>query len=200
MKRNRNFKINNIFWITGVLAVFIAGAVWTNSELILKRSIGDAGTHESAMTNQGTGSAPPMVNNSMGGSSVNSPTSMMALPTPLYSSTTVSPGETHSPATALMMQEGISHLVSLIKPSVVGVSRTAAGQEMNQTYSGGLSYIPSYRDGTRLEGSGVIIDPRGYVLTTFQTTGSDTVVNVKLFSGKAQSYQADVIAVDQATD
>jgi serine protease Do len=87
-----------------------------------------------------------------------------------------------------MMQEGISQVVSMVRPAVVGVSKTSAGQIPAGT---GLIYLQPYSGSAGVVGSGVIIDRRGYILTTFQTVGTANVV---------QQYQADVIGVDPNTD
>ncbi|MBF0202813.1 MAG: trypsin-like peptidase domain-containing protein [Desulfamplus sp.] len=184
MKKNKNFKIKNMLWVTVILVVLAIGAVWTNSELMLNQPMGNQGNQNSGLTNQNLGAAPMMMNGAAN----------------QVQSITSAENNSSAPITALMVQEGISHVVSLIKPSVVGVSRTTASRQAAQPYNGGLSYIPSFKSGSRSQGSGVIIDSRGYVLTTFQTVGSDTVVSVKLFSGTEQNYQADVVAVDQSTD
>ncbi|MBF0209262.1 MAG: trypsin-like peptidase domain-containing protein [Desulfamplus sp.] len=188
MKKNKNFKVKNMVWVTTTVALLVIGVIWANSGLMLQSSISDQNSGLYPMTN---GS----VMNGSGGNVMN------GLANQSQPSSTFAPsGANGSPITALMVQEGISHVVSLIKPSVVGVFRTTAQSQEKLAYNGGLSYIPSFKSGSKSEGSGVIIDPRGYVLTTFQTVGSDTVVNVKLFSAKDQSYQADVVAVDKATD
>ncbi|MBF0228354.1 MAG: trypsin-like peptidase domain-containing protein [Desulfamplus sp.] len=199
MKKNRNFQINNMIWVSAIIAILVIGAVWTNADFMLNRSVGGNQNLNPALLNQNTG-ASPMINN---GALMNSPNAMNSTNNQMQSMTSLG-NSGASTTTALMVQEGISHVVSMIKPSVVGVSRPRASQQSNATqapaYNGGLSYIPSFKSGSRSEGSGVIIDPRGYILTTFQTVGTDTVVNVKLFSGKEQSYQADVVALDKATD
>ncbi len=106
-------------------------------------------------------------------------------------------GEMASPRTALMMQEGISQVVSKVRPAVVGVSKTPAGQIATGT---GLTYLQPYSGSAGVVGSGVIIDRRGYVLTTFQTVGTAELVRVTLFSGGKRECQADVIGVDPRTD
>ncbi|MBF0469277.1 MAG: trypsin-like peptidase domain-containing protein [Desulfamplus sp.] len=186
MKQNKDFKIRNNLWITVIFVVLAIGAIWTNAGFMLDNHESDINPEfiqNPALINQNPGVYPGMNGDSSQVQSI------------LPSGTNSTP----APITALMVQEGISHVVSLIKPSVVGVSRTTASQQA-PAYNGGLSYIPSFRSGSSSQGSGVIIDSRGYVLTTFQTVGTDTVVNVKLFSGKEQNYQADVVAVDKGTD
>lgn len=102
------------------------------------------------------------------------------------------------PAAGLSVQEGINRVVSLVRPSVVGISRKVPAQFVGN--NGGLSYIGPFASGNRLNGSGVIIDRRGYVLTSFQMVGADKSVRVTLFSGGRREYEADVMGVDATTD
>ena len=106
-------------------------------------------------------------------------------------------GDVASPRAALMMQEGISQVVSMVRPAVVGVTKPTQGQIPAAT---GLTYLTPYAGSQGQVGSGIIVDQRGYVLTTFQTVGRENVVQVTLFSGGRRDYQADVIGVDPNTD
>ena len=102
-----------------------------------------------------------------------------------------------SPGTALMMQEGISDIVSRVRPSVVAVSgdlTVPAGQDS------ALTYVDPYHGKSGLIGSGFIIDHRGFILTTFRTVGKATRVKVSLFAGNKKEYSADVVCVDPKTD
>ncbi|NVL90052.1 MAG: trypsin-like peptidase domain-containing protein [Desulfobacterales bacterium] len=166
MKKNKNFKINNLLWPAAALLVLVIGAIWTN-----------AGVVEHAPTQIRPQGYLPAPTNSR-------------LPSGQQ-------GDTASPRTALMMQEGISKVVSIVRPAVVGVSKAPAGQIPAGT---GLTYLQPYSGSKGVVGSGVIIDRRGYILTTFQTVGTANVVQVTLFSGGRRQYQADVIGVDPNTD
>lgn len=115
-------------------------------------------------------------------------------PAPVYPG---QPGDMVSPRTALMVQEGISHVVSMVRPAVVGVSRSVTGQIPANS---GLTYLNPYSSSTGPKGSGFIIDPRGYVLSTFQTVGRASTVKVTLFSAGQREFQADVLEVDAKTD
>ncbi len=165
-----------------ILGFFILGAVLVNFQFLTDES-GESGNHtEPAHT-------------SLPGNAVNPILDPAGVPLPPDAAA----NPVASPLTALMIQEGISHVVSLIKPSVVGVSRSYKGQNPPES-RGGLSYLTPFSSDFKAEGSGVIIDSAGYVLTTFQTVGTASSVLVKLFSGAEQNYQADVIAVDSQTD
>lgn len=200
MKLNRNFKINNMLWLTITLVVLVIGAIWANSGLILSRSGGNRNLLPTLNQNLVQN---PLMNapvNEMNGltNQINGSQNQIQSMNPVADNSS-------APITALMVQEGISHVVSMVRPSVVGVSRTTAPSQPapsanGLSQNGGLSYISPFTSGSGSQGSGVIIDSRGYVLTTFQTVGKDTVVNVKLFSGTEQNYKADVVAVDSQTD
>ncbi|MBF0100851.1 MAG: trypsin-like peptidase domain-containing protein [Desulfobacterales bacterium] len=100
--------------------------------------------------------------------------------------------------TALMLQEEISQVIAGIKPSVVGVSRLTNPTETGNT--NGLTYLEPYLSTKGLMGTGVIVDNRGYVITTFQTVGKDHIVKISMFSSGNREYEADVMAVDSQTD
>jgi serine protease Do len=102
-----------------------------------------------------------------------------------------------SPRTALLIQEGISHVVSMVRPAVVAVSGPMTAETPGGT---GLTYIKPHQGSSGPVGSGLIIDRRGYVLTTSRTVGKANLVRVILFSGGRRTYEADVIGVDPKTD
>lgn len=99
--------------------------------------------------------------------------------------------------TALRMQEAISHVASMVRPAVVSISGAMNAQASSGS---GLTYLNPYPGSGEPVGSGVIIDRRGYVLTTFRTVGRATQVQVSLFSGTRKEYTADVVNVDPNTD
>jgi serine protease Do len=106
-------------------------------------------------------------------------------------------GQWASPQTALLIQEGISQVASMVRPAVVAVSGPMIAQMSAGT---DLTYLNPYPGNSGLVGSGFIIDGRGYVLTTFRTVGKANLVRVTQFSGGRQEYQADVVGVDPKTD
>jgi len=177
MKKNKNFQIQNIMWPGIVLVVLIIGAIWTNAGFIHEPPFG-----------MGPVTA-PMENPVLAPSMNYNPDQ-----TRVQSQAT-----TTLPLTALNVQEGISHVVSLIKPSVVGVYRMGTSFAPD-TNNAGLSSLGPFTSGTGSVGSGIIIDSRGYIATSFKTVGRDTLVNITFFSADKKKYQADVIAIDPATD
>jgi len=102
-----------------------------------------------------------------------------------------------STETALILQEAISHVLAQVRTCVVGISRTSSPQVKAQS---GLGYIQSYNVNSKSYGSGILIDPRGFVITGFQTIGKDRIVQVNIFSARNKKYQADLVAVDPDTD
>ncbi|NVM56521.1 MAG: hypothetical protein HWN51_00155, partial [Desulfobacterales bacterium] len=157
MKKDKNFRINNLLWPVAALLVLVIGAIWTNAGVV-----GDAPLQFGPQGN---------------------------IPGPVPNRVPArQKGDVASPRTALMVQEGISHLVSMVRPAVVGVSRRTTGQIPAGT---GLTYLNPYPGCSGPVGSGFIIDRRGYILTTFQTVGKANLVQVTLFSGGRRQYQAD---------
>jgi len=102
-----------------------------------------------------------------------------------------------SPNSALQVQEGISLAVSMVRPSVVAIYTPDLDPHAGPA---GLAYIKPYTDGGRAMGSGTIVHPQGYILTTFQAIGKAKTVRVRLFSGSRRDYDADVVGVDPQTD
>ncbi|MCG8634113.1 MAG: trypsin-like peptidase domain-containing protein [Desulfobacterales bacterium] len=64
----------------------------------------------------------------------------------------------------------------------------------------GITFIRPADKGGHPVGSGLIVDPRGYILTTAQTVGTATRVRVKLFSAGPGLVHADVTAMDGKTE
>ncbi|MEE8399099.1 MAG: trypsin-like peptidase domain-containing protein [Desulfobacterales bacterium] len=169
MERDTIFKIGK-YWPVVILFVLFIGAIWSSTGVVSQTPV------PFRLQESFTGLIPERV----------SP--------PVSDPTMINRG---SPRTALLVQEGISRVVSMARPAVVSVSaqitpRVAA--------TGGVTRLNPHPDPKGPVGSGVIIDRRGYVLTTAQTVGREKRVHVTLYSGGKRSYEADVTAVDHATD
>ncbi|MBF0396297.1 MAG: trypsin-like peptidase domain-containing protein [Desulfobacterales bacterium] len=109
-----------------------------------------------------------------------------------------------SPQTAFVVQEGINQVIAMVRPSVVGVSRITENQQLpvnnNQSFNSGLSYLNPYQSQSGTNGSGIIVDSKGYVITSSQTVGNDKILRVTLFSGGKREFLADIIGIDPNTD
>lgn len=96
------------------------------------------------------------------------------------------------------IQENIRQVMDRVLPAVVSVSRpTSDGIAQNPN---GVTYLTPVGGPQDSTGAGVIVDDRGYILTTFQTVGRSTLVKVHLSSGVQREYLADVLNVDSACD
>ncbi|KPA19049.1 magnetosome protein MamE-Nter [Candidatus Magnetomorum sp. HK-1] len=174
MKKKKKYRINEVnylLWPIIILSTLIIGAIWTN-------------TWDVTM--------------------VSSPADIQQQPQTIAPHTAITPQNLpnaqfnqSSTMTALMVQEGISQVLSAVRPSIVGISRTSTGQVPDPK---GLSYIEPFNDKGDVYGSGVIIDQTGLVLTSFQTIGKETQVNVTLFGGGNRTYPANVVGADPNTD
>lgn len=110
------------------------------------------------------------------------------------------PASALSPAaTAKAVQEAINEAVAGVRPSIVAVTVPAA-KVAGTADPSGLTFVRPNRTGPNVTGSGVIIDPAGYILTTFQTVGKAEKVKVKLYGVLQSEYMAEVVAVDSKTD
>ena len=125
-------------------------------------------------------------------------TPQVAVPLPVVQTQPMRQQNVASPVTILAVQEDISRVVSMVRPAVVGIFRSKNSQI--QSNANGLTYLDPYQSNDNLIGSGIIIDSRGYVLTTFQTVGTSNPVRVTVYTGGRRDYLADVIDVDRKTD
>ena len=170
MKKNNYFIVNRYVWPLLILVLLVTGAIWTNAGIVRHLPFtGDSLANRPAPV----ANQPPA---RTGGS-----------------------GNSVSSQTALQVQEGISHVVSMVRPAVVAVSGPLDALEQTPPASG-LARLNPYQGSSGPVGSGFIIDPRGYVLTSFQTVGRANLVHITLFSGGRRRYEADVIGVDNQTD
>jgi S1-C subfamily serine protease len=172
-KKNKNFRVSRTLWFGVVIAIVAAVALATNV-------VGIRGARNLRS---------PVAN------SVTAPHAGQAVPMPPINTAEVA----GLPNTALSIQEGINHAVSMVRSTVVSISGPLSLGKVGA--QSGLTYIHPYAGSTESSiGSGVIVNSRGYILTTFQTVGKAREVEVTVFSAGRQKYLADVIATDPQTD
>jgi len=171
MKKNINFKIKSFLWPSVILTLLILGAIWTNAGYV---------QYQPSLS---------LPNNPL-----QSPDTKALLP----NNPSAEAPSNHSPTTALMVQEGISQVISVVRPAVVSVSRISINSPPIPV--SGLTYLDPYPTDTGPMGSGIIVHSKGFVVTTFQTVGKDKTVKITLFSGGNRKYKADVIGIDPNTD
>jgi serine protease Do len=171
MKKNDKFKIEKFFWPGVAAAVLIVVVVWANMGVFGKAP-----------------AAGPLLDQPL-------PSPALQLPSQVLNQGV---GQGVDQGTALTVQEGISQVVSLVRPAVVGVYRDGLGAAADP--AAGTVYLNPAPGKTGRMGSGIIVHNSGYVLTTFQTVGRADKVRVVLFSGGNRHYEADVVQVNPATD
>jgi serine protease Do len=124
-----------------------------------------------------------------------------AIPTPappIQMSAGAAPGAAAWPGDAPGVQSGVNQVLARVLPSVVSITRSGPGGGRQNT--GGVSYLAPSGGPSESTGSGVIVDARGYVLTTFQTVGRASVAKVRMLAGTKGEYLADVVGVDAGSD
>ncbi|MGA2225419.1 MAG: trypsin-like peptidase domain-containing protein [Syntrophobacteraceae bacterium] len=179
MKRNKGFRINNFMWPAAVFGVLAVAAIWINIDALTSGPLPSL-----------SGQAAP-----------NQPWAMnLSAQNQTGQAANVQTGNVPPPRTALQVQDAFSQVVAAARPSVVAITRTAGAQTAAPGAANGMMYLAPYSDGQNPVGSGIIVDRRGYILTTFQTVGKAKLVRVTLFSGTRSEYDADVVAVDPKTD
>jgi serine protease Do len=70
------------------------------------------------------------------------------------------------------VQSAIVVLAASVRPAVVSVSRRGQGGHISP--QAGALFLDPYKDGDVRVGSGTVVDPRGYILTSGQVAGSAT--------------------------
>lgn len=105
------------------------------------------------------------------------------------------------------LQRGFAWIAETVKPSVVFVEvEQKRGQQMPQSWRDLLP--PDFPWAPRVEpeppvppvgqGSGVVVDPSGYIITNDHVVGSAVKITVHLVNG--ESYPAELVGTDELTD
>ena len=179
MKRNKGFRVNNLMWPIIVFGILAIVAIWINIDALTSVQLPGS-----------SGQAAPSQPWAMNLSAQNLPGLPAQVPA----------GNVPSVRAALQVQDAIGELIAVVRPCVVAVTRSAAVPNSAPGAVGGLMHLDPYSDGQNPVGSGIIVDRRGYVLTSFLTVGQAKQVRVTLFSGARSVYDADLVAVDPKTD
>jgi len=98
----------------------------------------------------------------------------------------------------LAVQEGLDAVVAAVRPAVVQIS--AHPDAVGHPVQPGMQFLDPFPDRNGWVGSGVIVDPSGYILTSRQVVGDAQVVRVTLFRGGENSFLARRVATDPGTD
>jgi serine protease Do len=105
------------------------------------------------------------------------------------------------------LQRGFAWIAETIKPSVVFVEvEQKRGKEMPQSWRELLPpdfpWIPRVEPTPPVppvgQGSGVVVDPSGYIITNDHVVGSAVKITVHLVNG--ESYAAELVGADELTD
>ncbi len=100
-------------------------------------------------------------------------------------------------ATALALSEAFAQVARQVEPAVVHIETEAAQTDRRSEDPFDFFFGPRgrLRRGT---GSGVIVDPEGYILTNHHVIRGASTIRVKTFDGR--TYTPEVIGVDPETD
>jgi S1-C subfamily serine protease len=96
------------------------------------------------------------------------------------------------------VQEGFTALVAATRPAVVTIWRK--GRSPESTPQSGIRFVDPYASGGTRLGAGVIIDPRGYVLTSAQVAGTAVQFWVSSATRQDVAGRAERVADDLASD
>jgi len=100
-------------------------------------------------------------------------------------------------ATALALSEAFAQVARQVEPAVVHIETEAARTERRSEDPFEFFFGPRARP-RRGTGSGVIVDPEGYILTNYHVIRGASTIRVKTFDGR--TYTPEVIGVDPETD
>jgi serine protease Do len=93
---------------------------------------------------------------------------------------------------------GFAEIITALRPAVVSIARPSRGTHVSP--QSGARFVDPYRDGGVRVGAGVIIDPRGLVLTSLQVVGAETDLLVTLSRPKERTLRAPRVATDPRSD
>jgi len=97
-----------------------------------------------------------------------------------------------------VVQGGLRAVVTAVRPAVVSIS---VSQDLERLAPRtGMQLLDPFAARSTLVGSGVIVAPAGYILSSLQVTRNADVVKVTLFRGGTNTFLARVVAVDPGTD
>ncbi len=100
-------------------------------------------------------------------------------------------------ATALALSEAFAQVARQVEPAVVHIETESAQTDRRSEDPFDFFFGPRGRP-RRGTGSGVIVDPEGYILTNHHVIRGASTIRVKTFDGR--TYTPEVIGVDPETD
>ena len=95
--------------------------------------------------------------------------------------------------------EDLGVAVAKVRAAVVYITGHPATSTSTTPPEGTISFVPASLTSDRM-GSGMIIDPAGYILTNYHVAASMTDIRVSLFGHQEGAYPAAVVAFDARKD
>jgi len=97
--------------------------------------------------------------------------------------------------------DSLSAVVASVRPAVVNITAQTPKAKTDQISQNSI-YFDTARDGaeTNSIGSGVIVDPAGYILTNYHTIERALSIQVSLFSAGKKTYTARIVKENPARD
>jgi serine protease Do len=96
------------------------------------------------------------------------------------------------------VRDGFARIIAGVRPAVVSIARPA--QPTHVSPQSGTRFVDPYLQGDTRVGAGVIIDPRGYVLTSQQVVGTERTLWVTVSAPQPTVLRAHRVAEDPAAD
>ncbi|HIJ39474.1 MAG TPA: trypsin-like serine protease [Deltaproteobacteria bacterium] len=89
--------------------------------------------------------------------------------------------------------------VARVRPAVVYITGHPATATSSPPPGGTIAFTPASLPGDKM-GSGMIIDPAGYILTNHHVASVMTDIRVSLFGHQEGAYAAEIVALDASKD
>jgi len=95
-------------------------------------------------------------------------------------------------------RDGFARIIAGVRPAVVSIARPARPTHVSP--QSGTRFVDPYLQGDTRVGAGVVIDPRGYVLTSQQVVGAERALWVTVSGSPPAVLRAHRVAEDPAAD
>jgi serine protease Do len=96
------------------------------------------------------------------------------------------------------VEHAVVALAATVRPAVVSIARRSDGGHVSP--QAGMRFLDPYADGTLRIGSGTVVDPRGYILTSAQVAGLATSFTVTWPGPPEYRRRAYRVADDRDSD
>lgn len=95
--------------------------------------------------------------------------------------------------------EDLGVAVSRVRPAVVYITGHRTASSSSLPPRGPISFSATSLAGDKM-GSGIVFDPRGYVLTNYHVIADTTDLRASIFGDRGKAYPCEIVTVDSSMD